>query len=29
LTLLWPQAVIAASSVVNLLGLTWNGAAFA
>jgi hypothetical protein len=29
LALLWPQAVIAASSVVNLLGLTWNGTAFA
>jgi hypothetical protein len=29
LALLWPQAAIAASSVVNLLGLTWNGAAFA
>jgi hypothetical protein len=29
LALLWPQAVIAASSVVNLLGLTWNGVAFA
>jgi hypothetical protein len=28
LALLWPQAVIAASSVVNLLGLTWNGTAF-
>jgi hypothetical protein len=29
LALLWPQAVIAASSVVNLLGLTWNGTTFA
>jgi len=29
LALLWPQAAIAASSVVNLLGLTWNGTAFA
>ncbi|HEY1426882.1 MAG TPA: hypothetical protein VGF50_09445, partial [Caulobacteraceae bacterium] len=29
LALLWPQAVIAGSSVVNLLGLTWNGTAFA
>lgn len=29
LALLWPQAVIASSSVVNLLGLTWNGTAFA
>lgn len=28
LALLWPQAVIAASSVVNLLRLTWNGSAF-
>jgi hypothetical protein len=29
LALLWPQAVIAASSVVNLLGRTWNGTTFA
>lgn len=29
LALLWPQAVIAASSVVNLLGRVWNGTTFA
>ena len=29
LSLLWPQAVIAASSLVNLLGRTWNGTTFA
>ena len=29
LALLWPQAVIASSSVVNLLGRTWNGTTFA
>lgn len=29
LALLWPQAVIASSSVVNLLGRVWNGTTFA
>jgi hypothetical protein len=29
LALLWPQAVIAGSSVVNLLGRIWNGTTFA
>ncbi len=29
LALLWPQAVIATSSVVNLLGRVWNGTTFA
>jgi len=29
LALLWPEALIAASSVVNLLGRTWNGTTFA
>ena len=29
LTLLWPQAAIASSSVVDLLGRTWNGTTFA